>query len=143
MEKWARLLSPKTSSKRKRSFSQGEGPKGIAALKNPLASYRERISEKAGFNIDAKAFPFELGYVFVTLKAQGKGLSHQLVDEAIRLAAGRGLFATARTDNARMLSTLEKAGFNRKGKPYGGRSPKRRIQILVRPGEKSDEATEP
>ncbi|ODT14747.1 MAG: hypothetical protein ABS35_33705 [Kaistia sp. SCN 65-12] len=112
----------------------GRGPKGVAALKNPLASYRKRIGGKSGFEIDATAFPFELGYVFVAPQARGKGLSNELVKEAIRLAGGRGIFATARIDNTPMLAALVKAGFEVRGEPYGGRTPKRRIQILVRTG---------
>jgi len=48
-----------------------DGLKGIAALKNPLASYRKRISGSSGFKVDASSFPYELGYIFIVPEACG------------------------------------------------------------------------
>jgi len=49
---------------------------GIAALKRPQASYRNRIGGKAGVEIGPAGYPYELGYVFLLPEAQGKKLSH-------------------------------------------------------------------
>src|ERR1035438_4079354 len=38
---------------------------GVAALKNPQASYRQTIKTKARVAVEAQDFPFELGYIFV------------------------------------------------------------------------------
>ncbi|ACK50901.1 GCN5-related N-acetyltransferase [Methylocella silvestris BL2] len=111
-----------------------EGIKGVAALKKPLASYRRRISGKSEFHVDASSFPYELGYIYIVPEARGQHLSGPLVNAAIDAAAGAGIFATARVDNARMHASLVKAGFEAQGKPYGGRGGKRQIQIFIRPG---------
>ncbi|MFC2254755.1 GNAT family N-acetyltransferase [Labrys portucalensis] len=104
---------------------------GVAALKNPIPSYPKRIGESAGFKIDAKAFPYELGYIFVVPQARGNGFSRVLAETAIGQADGSGIFATARTDNAAMRSTLLRVGFEAKGVPYVARDKERFIQIFV------------
>jgi hypothetical protein len=37
----------------------------VAALKVPQDSYRRTIRSRSGVDVDAKNFPFELGYLFV------------------------------------------------------------------------------
>lgn len=107
---------------------------GVAALKCPQVSYRRRIGGQAGIEISQVRYPFELGYVFLLPKAQGKKLSHQLVAGALGHAEGDAVFATTRCDNLAMLSVLKKAGFQAIGKEYDGRD-MQRIQLLIRPGE--------
>ena len=104
---------------------------GIAALKRPQASYRKRIGRKAGVEIGPESYPYELGYVFVLPKAQGKKLSHFLVAAALAHTEGAAVFATTRTDNVAMLATLAKAGFRQFGQDYRGRGA-RAIRLSVR-----------
>jgi GNAT superfamily N-acetyltransferase len=108
-----------------------ESVQGTAALKSPQARYRKRIGDKAGVDLGQATFPYELGYVFLTPKMQGKGLSHRLVAMALKHADGAGVFATTRTDNNAMLATLAKAGFKLTGNDYCGRDT-RNLRILVR-----------
>jgi len=110
---------------------RGDQINGIAALKRPFDSYRERVSASAKVEIDETNFPYELGYVFITEEARGQRLSGVLVVEALNLVLGSGVFATARTDNRAMLATLENAEFKPEGEPYRGRD-SRMIQIFVR-----------
>ena len=106
---------------------------GVAALKRPQASYRKRIAAKANADLAGSSFPYELGYIFIVPEAQGRKLSHRLVAAALEQADGAGVFATARTDNAAMLATLAKAGFETAGEAYRGRG-NRMIRLLVRQG---------
>jgi RimJ/RimL family protein N-acetyltransferase len=108
-----------------------DGLKGVPALKKPLASYRKRIGGKLEFHVDASSFSYELGYIYIVPEARGQHLSGPLVNAATE-ASGAGIFATARVDDDRMRASLEKAGFEAQGKPYGGRGGKRQIQIFVR-----------
>lgn len=106
---------------------------GLAALKHPQKSYRKRVSEKSGFDLDDEVYPFELGYIFVKKKARGKGISHQLVDSAMARSNGRSLFATVRTNNKGMLKVLKRSGFAEVGSAYPGQKPNDWIQVLVCP----------
>lgn len=54
---------------------EGECLRAIAALKKPLVSYRNSVSEKTGVVLEPAAFPYELGYVFVLPSARGRHLS--------------------------------------------------------------------
>ena len=105
----------------------------VAALKRPLASYRDRIGESAGFALPEGLYPFEVGYVLVSEGRRGGGVSHRLVAEALWHAGGTGTFATARTDNAAILKALDRAGFVSVGNDYKGRG-RRRMRLLVRQG---------
>jgi len=105
---------------------------GVAALKNPISSYRQTILRKSGISLAEPNFPFELGYVFVAPEVRGKGYSRQLVDAAVRGAGARGVFATSRADNPAMHATLGKFGFERAGNEYAGRSESEKIQLFLR-----------
>ena len=91
---------------------------GIAALKVPARSYRNRIGQKTGYDISESLYPFELGYVVVEASARKQGLSHQLVEAAIRQAIPEGLFAT--TSCPAMRSVLPRFAFKKVGNDYEG-----------------------
>jgi GNAT superfamily N-acetyltransferase len=88
---------------------------GVAALKNPLSSYRTTIKLKSGVAVKPSEFPFELGYVFVLPSARRQGCSVELTRAALSAAGGKGVFATSRTINDGMQATLRKFGFTRTG----------------------------
>jgi GNAT superfamily N-acetyltransferase len=105
---------------------------GIAALKNPLTSYRKSIESKASVSLNAQEFPFELGYVFVLPSARHQGLGEKLCQAALSLAEGKGVFATARTENEAMAMVLAKVGFSKAGAAYGSSRSDYRLQLFVR-----------
>lgn len=105
---------------------------GVAALKRPIDGYRKGVGAKAEFHLTRKKSPLELGYVYVVPEARGRGYSHRLVAEALSGAGGDGVYATVRADNAPMLATLIKTGFEMAGQPYPGRK-NQLIKLLVRP----------
>ena len=104
--------------------------RGIAALKLPQESYRERIGKKTKFNLGDTEFPYELGYIFIVEEARNQGWSRRLVKKAIECALGSAIFATIRTDNDPMLRSLRSLGFEAAGEPYQGRNMKH-LQVYV------------
>jgi predicted GNAT family N-acyltransferase len=109
----------------------GESLLGVAALKVPRPDYRQSIRMKSGVAIPPEIFPYELGYVFVAPEVRGNGHCGRLVEAALGRAGARGLFATARLDNAAMHATLERYGFARAGTPYPGRNEPETIQLFL------------
>lgn len=112
---------------------QGDCLSGVAALKNPLQSYRQKIEKKTGVPVAASDFPFELGYIFVLPSARRQGLSVELTSAALSAAEGKGVFATTRTNNLGMLATLGKFGFVQSGCVYASRKANQDIQLFLWP----------
>jgi predicted GNAT family N-acyltransferase len=104
---------------------------GVAALKNPLQSYRDTIESKSGVSVDAKDYPFELGYVFVLPSARHQGLSICLTSSALSMRSDKGVFATARTDNPKMHATLKKFGFVQIGDSYVSGRGNHKLQVFT------------
>ena len=102
---------------------------GIAALKVPARSYRNRIGQKTGYDISESLYPFELGYVVVEASARKQGLSQQLVEAASRQAIPEGLFAT--TSCPAMRSVLPRFAFKKVGNDYEG-ADKNMLSLYVR-----------
>ncbi len=94
--------------------------RGVAALKRPQGSYRQKIAEQAQVDLAQSAWPYELGYIYIEPEFQGRGLSHRLVAAALKHRDGAGVFATVRVSNRRMRATLERAGFAPVGETYEG-----------------------
>src|SRR5260370_19592342 len=90
---------------------------GVAALKNPQSSYREGFLKKSGVAVEREAFPFELGYVFITKPAQSQGSSRKLVEALLADYRHCGIFATSHTTNETMHKTLARFGFEHAGNP--------------------------
>lgn len=111
---------------------QGSCLSGVAALKNPLLSYRKTIKSKSGIAVKASEVPFELGYVFVLPSARGQGFSVELTRAALSAAGGKGVFATSCTNNEAMHKTLWKFGFVEAGSPYRSGRGGHRLQLFVR-----------
>ena len=105
---------------------------GIAALKTPLDSYRFNVSRKSGVLLPRDAWPYELGWVFVVPNARNKGLSTALVRCALEGIEAR-IFATARTDNGPMQTTIRRFGFAAAGAEYLSTQPDHQIQLFTRP----------
>jgi hypothetical protein len=88
-------------------------------LKVPSDRYRSALSAKtkSGYSIPKEKFPYELGYLAVSNKHEGKGWGRLLAQVAVRLAEGNDLFAT--TSNPTMLfSVLPYLGFKWVGKTW-------------------------
>lgn len=88
-----------------------QGLIGTAALKTPGASHWKGEFKKAVCSLDRRSFPLEFGYLFVVPECGGRGHRSSLLEKAIALATGVGLFATVRTEIERMKSMLVKRGW--------------------------------
>lgn len=106
---------------------------GVAALKNPLPSYRDMIAKKSGMSVGTSKFPFELGYIFVLPSARRQGFSVELTAAALSAAENNGVFATSRTNNDGMHATLGKFGFEKAGSIYSSNTGKHYLQLFLRP----------
>lgn len=105
---------------------------GVAALKQPQASYRCRVSSESGTPLSAAEFPYELGWVYVSPELRRKGLSLLLSQAALAESKGAGVFATSRTDNIAMHRLLAKLGFESTGNPFTSGRGKHSLQVFVR-----------
>lgn len=112
---------------------QGGCLSGIAALKNPLQSYRQKISKKTGVLVEASEFPFELGYIYVLPSARHNNISGDLTRAALSIAEGEGVFATSRIDNIYMHTTLGRFGFVKSGCIYTSSKGSHDLQLFLRP----------
>lgn len=104
---------------------------GVAALKRPNPTYRERVASASGIGLSEASFRYELGWVFVAPSARGNGYSQSLVQEALSLSDNCGVFATSRTDNGPMHRTLVKLGFKQVGMAYASRHGEHRLQLFT------------
>lgn len=106
-------------------------PIGIAAIKNPKMSYRDKVSGQSGVALPMDEWPSELGWVFVTPWARKAGVAKALLDALLAETHG-GIFATSRTDNVGMQALLRHFGFVAAGQPYPSERPKQQIQLYLR-----------
>jgi GNAT superfamily N-acetyltransferase len=105
---------------------------GVAALKQPQASYRRRVSTESGAALSAQEFPFELGWVYVSPELRGNGFSFLLSQAALAESNAAGVFATSRTDNIAMHRSLAKLGFEVTGNPFLSGRGKHSLQVFSR-----------
>ena len=102
---------------------------GIAALKVPVKSYRERIGQSTGYYISESLYPYEVGYVVIEESARRQGLSQQLVEAVIGQASPAGLFAT--TSSLAMHIVLPRVAFKKVGCNYRG-ADKNMLSLYIR-----------
>ncbi len=105
---------------------------GIAALKNPNSTYRNRVATGSGVALPYDSFPYELGWVFVVPEARGSGHAHHLSQAVVALAESHGVFATSRTDNPPMHHVLVKLGFVQTGEAYASQHGEHHLQLFTR-----------
>jgi predicted GNAT family N-acyltransferase len=110
---------------------QGGRLKGIAAVKNPVESYKKDVFNKAQTTAQYNNFLFELGWIFVTESSRGRGFSNKLVQAAIDAVGNQGIYATSRLDNEPMHKALEKYGFVRDGEAYPSNDKNNKIVLFV------------
>lgn len=73
---------------------------GVAALKAPQQSYRNRLQQETGVDLSANSYPSELGYVTVAKACQGQRLSSYLMEELMSLPiVSDGVFATTKLED--------------------------------------------
>jgi len=110
-----------------------ENDVGIAGLKCPRAPYRQGVFKKSKSNFDPEDFSYELGWVYIMLHYQGQKYSRKLVEQVLKFADGQNVFATSRSTQPRMHSTLERCGFVKEGFAWtSARRPREKLLLFIR-----------
>ncbi|MBV7469315.1 GNAT family N-acetyltransferase [Aeromonas sp. sif0611] len=89
----------------------------IGAIKNPNAAYKARVFKKSNATEQSK-YQHELGWLYVSSAARGKGYGRALMEEIKELLAGTACFATTRENNEPMHHLFSHFGFSRLGQSY-------------------------
>jgi predicted GNAT family N-acyltransferase len=89
----------------------------IGAIKNPNAEYKASVFKKS-HTPESNKYQHELGWLYVSSIARGKGYGRALMEEINELLAGTACFATTRENNAPMHHLFRCFGFSRLGQPY-------------------------
>lgn len=105
---------------------------GIGALKSPDPNYRDRIASAAKARLPEAAYPFELGWVFVSNEFRGQGYATRIAKRILVEAHGAGMFATTHSENMAMRNVLERTKFVAVGERYRSTQKDRLIQLFVR-----------
>lgn len=108
-------------------------PIGVAAIKRPLKSYKQKIFEASNVAGQDSDFLYELGWIYLKENHRGKGLITPLVQQLLDEVGKKPVFATTRSSNLVMRDVLKHLGFESVGKPYRStRQPDETIQLFVR-----------
>lgn len=89
----------------------------VGAIKNPNARYKSRVFEKAKVAAQSE-YKHEIGWLYVSNEARGKGCGRALMEEIKQLLVGIPCYATTREDNGAMHYLFSQFGFSRVGQPY-------------------------
>lgn len=110
---------------------EGASLVGTAAIKTPNVTYPPKVFRKAKVEDQAAAYPFELGWVHVQHAYERQGRGNALVAAAVDAAAGKGLYATTKSEAMRRM--LPKLGFTALGTPYvSAEDPGTELTLFVR-----------
>ena len=99
-------------------FCESDPVLGVGAVKNPGDRYKTAVFAKAGVPDRADDFRFELGWLYVSPEARGKGVGNDLMAATIAASGTAGIFATTRANNHAMHHLFEKFSFERLGSEY-------------------------
>lgn len=100
------------------AFARKDGePIAVAIVKNPHASYRDKVFTAAGVSELAPQFNLELGYVMTNPAFRGQGVSTKLM-ALIQQNVRSPMFSTTRQNNSIMNQMLQAGGFKQTGNPY-------------------------
>ena len=129
----SRGLASRVANARCLGFLRREGCLvGVAGLKRPETSYRNRIASSSKVSLPQKALPFELGWVFIMPSARGAKLSLPLCEPVVAAAGSAGVFATSRASNGGMHSTLSKLGFQRVGADWPSKQANENLCLFIK-----------
>ncbi len=90
----------------------------VGAIKNPNQGYKEEVFSKAGIAGKSDYYNYELGWLYVTPAARGKGLGNNLMQAVVSYLGNSGCYATTRENNQAMHCLLSKYSFSRLGVTY-------------------------
>jgi len=91
---------------------------GIGAIKKPYDQYKNNVFKKAGVPSLAADYPLELGWIYTSPFAHGKGVGRKIVEFIVNAVSDSGCFATTRENNGAMHHLFEQYSFSILGKKY-------------------------
>ena len=92
-------------------------PVAVGSIKNPYSGYKAGVFQKAGVSGESK-YQYELGWLYVSKTARGKGYGRVLMDSIIAALGRHTCFATTREDNDPMHYLFSQFGFSKLGQSY-------------------------
>jgi|25BtaG_2_1085352.scaffolds.fasta_scaffold30356_2 ribosomal protein S18 acetylase RimI-like enzyme len=90
----------------------------VGAIKNPNAGYKALVFKKSCALEQEGRYEYELGWLYVSETARGKGYGRALMESIIHTLSGKACFATTREDNDSMHHLFKRFGFSKVGQPY-------------------------
>jgi GNAT superfamily N-acetyltransferase len=90
----------------------------VGALKRPNENYRNGVFKKAGVPQLIDGYPFEIGWIYASPAARGKGVGRAILNAIIDIVGKSGCFATTRQNNKVMHHLFEQYSFCRLGNDY-------------------------
>lgn len=110
---------------------------GTAALKKPISTYRNKVFSKSKSELSPKAYPFELGWIYLRPDHRKRGQMNRLLDKLLSLAGEKGIFSTTRSNNEIMEEILHERGFRTDGEVYPStQNPELTIKLFIIDAEK-------
>mgnify|MGYP001037869648 CR=1 FL=1 len=103
---------------------------GTGAIKKPRNSYKNNVFLKASVSESADLFSYEAGWIFVSKSYRGQGFSTQVVNTIIKELAGKGCYATTRSDNLAMHKIFRQTGFSKLGTDYKSKNGKYNLGLF-------------
>jgi hypothetical protein len=107
---------------------ESEAPVALGALKAPKPEHCAGVFKRAGASAQPDTFSLELGWLVGTENDVAL-----VIDALNRRAAGRPVFAIARTDAPALHSALQQNGFHPEGTPYQSPRGDYANQLFLRP----------
>lgn len=90
----------------------------VGAIKNPNQGYKAKVFAKAGVTEQGADYKYELGWLYVSSLASGKGLGHRLMEAVTRFLSDSSCYATTRENNESMRHLFSLYSFNKLGMAY-------------------------
>jgi GNAT superfamily N-acetyltransferase len=105
---------------------------GIAALKEPNVSYKNKVFKKAGSPENTVEFTLEAGWIYVEEQFRGRRYSRLLLGEVLKVAGKKAVYATTRENNEAMKRTNLHFGLLQSGHPYASEEGNYKLILYTR-----------
>lgn len=90
----------------------------VGAIKKPYQDYKQGVFSKAGVSSQGNNYIYELGWLYVTPAARGKGVGNSLMQAVVSYIDNSGCYATTRENNDAMHHLFSQYNFIRLGQAY-------------------------
>jgi len=104
---------------------------GVGAIKKPNNGYKAKVFKKAGIQILADEFLYELGWIYVLENTRGLGIGSIIMKSISREINENKCYATTRENNDGMRYLLEKHAYSLNGDKYLGRNKKNNLVLYT------------